>query len=130
MPNFCKVVIVGHLTRDAELRYTQSGVSVAEVGICHNNSRKQGDNWIDEPCFLDCTAFGKLAERLGQQAHKGDAWLIEGKLAQDNWTDKSGAKRSKIKLIIDHAVNVSGRQPQREPQKPKHQAYDDDDSPF
>jgi len=125
MPNYCKVVVCGHLTRDVEIRYTQGGMSIAELGICFNNRRKQGEQWLDEPCFLDAVAFGKLAERMAD-ARKGDAYLLEGKLSQDNWTDKSGQKRSKIKLTVDHAMMLGGSgSPARGGSR-----HDGDDSPF
>lgn len=109
MPNYCKLVICGHLTRDAEIRYTQGGMAVADLGVCFNNRKQQGNEWVNEPCFLDAVAFGKLAERL-TDARKGAAYLLEGKIAQENWTDKTtGQKRSKIKMTIDYAMMLGGR---------------------
>lgn len=128
MPNYCKVIVIGHAVRDAELKTTQGGVNICELGVAFNNNRKDArGQWTSEPCFLDCTAFSQTAERMSD-VRKGDAILVEGKLKQDNWTAQDGTKRSKIRLVVDHFSRMGGGR--GEQAAPAATQYDGDDSPF
>jgi single-strand DNA-binding protein len=100
MPNFNTIVIVGHLTRDPEVRYTPNGKAVAKFGIACNH--KWGEH--EEVCFVDVDCWGKTAENVGLYLHKGDAALVNGRLAYETWEDKSGNKRSKHKIVSQNVV--------------------------
>lgn len=102
MPNFNQVVLAGHLVRDVELRYLQTGVAVANGGLAvnYNYTRESGEK-VEEVTFVDFVLFGKPGETLAQYTRKGDPLLIEGRLKQENWDDKqTGAKRSKLKVSV------------------------------
>ena len=96
-----KVVLLGNLTRDIEVKYSQSGMAIAKSAIA--TSRKFKSNTgeqKEEVCFVDITFFGRSAEVANQYLHKGSKILIEGRLVFDQWVDQNGQKRSK------HGVNV------------------------
>lgn len=108
MSNFNKVILIGRLTRDPEMKTFANGGKVARIGFVTNNRKKdnQTGQWADDPCFLDIDAFnrgqGTLANVVEQYCRKGSTICIEGRLVQENWDDKStGQKRSKIKVIAD-----------------------------
>jgi single-strand DNA-binding protein len=109
MASFNKVILMGNLTRDPELRYTPKGTAVARLGLAVNRVWKSeaGEN-KEEVLFIDVDAFGKTAETLGQYMKKGNPILIEGRLKQDNWEDKqTNQKRSKI-LVVCEAFKFIG----------------------
>lgn len=101
MSSFNKVILMGNLTRDPELRTTPGGTQVTDVALAIN------DNWTDAQgnkqervTFVDVTVWGKQAETLARWKKKGDPLLIEGRLQMDEWTDKqSGEKRKKLKVV-------------------------------
>jgi single-strand DNA-binding protein len=95
MANLNTVVLLGNLTRDPEVRYTPSGTPVATLGLAVNNRMKQGDEWKDDPCFIDVVVFGKQAESCGEYLSKGQPVLVEGRLRYRTWEGQDGQKRSK-----------------------------------
>ena len=97
MPSYNKVILVGNLTKDPELKYTQSGTAVAN--ICLAMSRKYKDK--EEVCFVDVAAWGKMAETISQYLQKGSPLLVEGRLQLDRWETQDGQKRSKIKVVCE-----------------------------
>lgn len=100
MASFNKVILLGNLTRDPEVRYTPSGAAVASFAIAVNRKYKQGEETKDEVSYIDIVVFGKTAENCGQYLNKGDAILVEGRLQQRRWDDKdSGQKRSKVEVV-------------------------------
>lgn len=102
--SFNRVILMGNLTRDPEVRYLPSNMAVVDIGLAVNErfQDKQSGEWQERANFFDCTAFGKSAESIGRFFSKGRPILIEGKLRLDQWEDKqSGQKRSKVKIIID-----------------------------
>ena len=100
MNSFNKVILLGNLTRDPEVRYTPSGTAVASFAIAVNRKYKQGEETKDEVSYIDIVVFGKTAENCGQYLNKGDAILVEGRLQQRRWDDKdSGQKRSKVEVV-------------------------------
>ncbi len=102
MMNFSKVILMGNLTRDPEVRYAASGKAVATFAVAVNRRTKQGDETKDEVSFFDIVVFGKQAENCSQYLNKGDSVLIDGKLQQRRWDDKeTGAKRSKVEVLAD-----------------------------
>ncbi len=110
MANLNKVMLIGRLTRDPEVRMFGNGGKVAMFGFAVNNRRKnqQTGQWEDEPVFIDVEAFnrgefGKTADLVEQYLHKGSQAFIEGHLKLDQWEDKNGGgKRSKLKVVLDN----------------------------
>lgn len=109
MANLNKVMLIGRLTRDPEVRSFTNGGKVAKFGFAVTNRRKnsQTGQWEDEPMFIDCEAFnrgefGKLADTIEQYLKKGSQVYLEGRLHLDQWDDKTtGQKRSKHKLVVE-----------------------------
>ncbi len=100
MTSFNKVILLGNLTRDPEVRYTPNGVAVASFALAVNRKYKQGDETKDEVSYIDIVVFGKQAESCGQYINKGDSVLIDGRLQQRRWDDKdTGQKRSKVEVV-------------------------------
>lgn len=142
MPSFNKVIIMGNLTRDPELRFLASNTAVCQIGVAVNErwKNKQTDQWEDRVNFIDCEAWGKTAENINQYFTKGKGILIEGKLRLDQWQDQQGSNRSKLKVIVDRFEFVGGRddQPQQRQRQPAgagghdgpHGALGDDSVPF
>lgn len=109
MANLNKVMLIGRLTRDPEARTFGNGGKVAKFGFAVNNRRKnqQTGQWEDEPTFLDVEVFnrgenGRLADLVEETLRKGQQIFIEGKLQLDQWTDKDGQKKSKLKVVGDN----------------------------
>lgn len=95
------VILVGRLTRDPELRYTPSGTAVTSFGLAVNNRRKVGDEWKEEPCFVDVKIFGRMAETSSEYLSKGRQCAIEGRLSYSKW-EKDGQTRSKLEVIANN----------------------------
>jgi single-strand DNA-binding protein len=95
MESLNHIVLQGRLTRDPEVRYTPSGTPVATLGLAVNNRMKQGDEWKDDPCFIDVAVFGKQAESCGEYLSKGQPVIVEGRLRYRSWEGQDGQKRSK-----------------------------------
>ena len=105
-----RVIISGNLTRDPELRSTQSGMDVLSFGVAVNDRRRnpQTNEWEDYPNFVDCTMFGNRARSLAQYLSKGTKVSIEGKLRWSQW-ERDGQKRSKLEVIVDELEFMSSR---------------------
>jgi len=103
MPSFNKVILMGNFTRDPELRQTQSGTSVCRFSIAVNRSYNAQDGSArDETCFVEVDCFGKSAENIAKFFSKGKPILLEGRLRQDSWEDKtSGQKRTKLMVVLE-----------------------------
>jgi single-strand DNA-binding protein len=95
---FNRVTILGNLTRDTEVKYLQSGTAVCEIGLAINQRVKKGDEWVEEPVFVDVTLWGRTAEVAGEYLRKGSSVLIEGRLKLETW-ETEGQKRSKLKVV-------------------------------
>ena len=104
MANFNKVILVGNVTRDTELRETATGISVADNTLAVNEVR--GADSIAH--FVDLTFWGKTAEVAGEYVAKGKQILVEGRLQQDRWTDDDGNNRSKLKVVVDRFQFLGG----------------------
>jgi single-strand DNA-binding protein len=104
MTSFNKVILLGNLTRDPEVRYTPNGSAVASFAIAVNRKYKQGDETKEEVSYIDIVVFGKQAESCGQYIGKGDAVLVEGRLQQRRWEAEDGQKRNKVEVVAQ-AVN-------------------------
>lgn len=109
MASFNRVILVGNLTRDPELRYIPSGTAVTEVGLAVNDRRKGANGeWIDETTFVDVTLWGRTAEVASEYLNKGSSVLIEGRLKLDTW-EKDGKKNSKLRVIGEKMQMLTGR---------------------
>jgi single-strand DNA-binding protein len=104
MASFNKVILVGNLTRDPELRYTPKGMAIAKLGLAVNRVwRNEAGETKEEVTFVDVDAFGKQAETIGQYLKKGRPILVEGRLRLDQWDDKqTGQKRSKLGVVMEN----------------------------
>ena len=103
MANFNKVMLMGNLTRDPEVRYTPKGTAIATIGLAVNRqwTTESGEK-KEEVTFVDVDVWGKQAETIGQYMTKGKPIFIEGRLKLDSWDDKeSGQKRSKLKVVCE-----------------------------
>jgi single-strand DNA-binding protein len=110
MASFNRVILMGNLTRDIELRYTPGGTAVTEAGLAVNDRRKgQNGEWTDETTFVDVTLWGRTAEIAQQYLRKGAPVLIEGRLKLDTW-EKDGQKRSKLHVVGERMQMLGGRQ--------------------
>ena len=103
MASFNKVILVGNLTRDPELRYTPKGMAVAKIGLAVNRVwRNEAGEQKEEVTFVDVDVWGRTAENVGQYMRKGSPILIEGRLRLDQWDDKqTGQKRSKLGVTAE-----------------------------
>ena len=108
MASYNRVVLVGNLTRDPELRYIPSGTAVSEIGLAVNDRVKKGDQWVDETTFVDVTLWARTAEVANEYLSKGSSVLIEGRLKLDMW-EKDGQKRSKLRVVADKMQMLGGR---------------------
>jgi single-strand DNA-binding protein len=95
---FNKIILIGNLTRDPELRYTPQGTPVANMRIAVNSRVKQGDDFKEETLFIDVIVFGKQAESSTQYLAKGRSILVEGRLKENRW-EQDGQQRSKVEVI-------------------------------
>lgn len=105
-----KASISGNLTRDPELRTTQSGTSVLSMGVAVNERVKRGDQWEDRPSYVDVTVWGARAEALAKFLRKGLRVAVSGRLRQDRWQDaKTGENRSRLGIVADEVDVMTPR---------------------
>lgn len=103
MPNLNRVMLMGRLTRDPELRYTPNNNPVCNLGIAINRYwRDQNGQQQEETTFVDCEAWGRTAEVINEHLRKGRPIYVEGRLRLDQWQDKEGNNRSKLKVVVDN----------------------------
>jgi len=109
MANFNKVLLVGNLTRDPQLSYLPSQTAVVDFGLAVNRrwTGKDGQN-RNEVCFVDCRAFGRMAENINKYLSKGRQLLVEGRLTFDSWTSQDGTKRSKHRVTVESFQFLGG----------------------
>jgi len=110
MAGFNKVILLGNLTRDPQLKYLPSNTPVCEFGLAVNRMwRDREGNQKEEVCLVDLSAFGRTAETINQYMSKGRPLLVEGRLKYDTWTSQDGTKRSKHSVVVDHFQFVGSR---------------------
>lgn len=112
MASFNKVILVGNLTRDPQVRYTSGGTAVAEIGLAVSRQwfDKASNSRKEETTFVDVTLWGRQAEVAGEYLAKGRPVLIEGRLQLDTWDDKeSGQKRSKLRVVCENMTMLGSR---------------------
>ena len=102
MASFNKVLLMGNLTRDPELRYTASGAAVASFGLAVNRKYKAGDEWKDEVCYVDITVWAKQAENCAEYLHKGSPVFLEGRLNYQSCESDTGQKRNKLEVVANN----------------------------
>lgn len=134
MPDLNKVMVMGKLTRDVQVRFTPGGTAVAELGMAVNRKwfDKQSNQKKEEVTYIDVTLWGKQAELAGEYLSKGSGLFVEGRLQLEQWEDKtSGEKRSKMKVVGESMQFIGGKPVGAKPQqqKPK-QAEPQDADPF
>ncbi|MFQ5543000.1 MAG: single-stranded DNA-binding protein [Nitrospiria bacterium] len=110
MTSFNKVILIGNLTKDPEVRYTPSGTSVCNFGLAVNHRYKQGEETRDDVCFIDIVVFGKQGENCAQYLSKGQGALIEGRLQQRRWESEDGQKRNRHEIIAQMVRFLPKRQ--------------------
>ena len=109
MASYNRVVLLGNLTRDPELRYIPSGTAVTDIGLAVNDRRKSASGeWVEETTFVDVTLWGRTAEVASEYLTKGSPVLIEGRLKLDTWESNDGQKRSKLKVICERMQMLGG----------------------
>jgi single-strand DNA-binding protein len=112
---FNKVILVGNLTRDPEVRYTPQGTSVCNFGIAVNRRYKQGDESKEEVTFINIVVFGKQADTCGQYLNKGRMVLIEGRLQERRWETDEGQQRSRHEVVAQNVRFLSRKQEEANP---------------
>ncbi len=110
--SFNKVILVGNLTRDPELRYTPKGTAIARLGLAVNRRYKDASGQTqEETTFIDADAWSQQAETIAQYMRKGGSMLVEGRLKQDSWEDKqTGQKRTVLRVVVENFQFLGGGQ--------------------
>jgi single-strand DNA-binding protein len=110
MADINHVVLVGRLTRDAELKYTANGQAVCKFSVAVNRRRKSGDQWVDEANFFDVVLWGRQGEALNQYLVKGKVVGVDGELRQDRW-EQDGQNRSRVEIVAANIQLLGGGAP-------------------
>jgi len=120
MPNYNKVILMGNLTRDPELRYTPKGTAIARLGLAINRTwTSETGEKKEEVTFVDVDAFGRQAEVISQYLKKGRPFLVEGRLRLDQWEDKTThQKQSKLRVVLEAFAFVDTKPPEAAPGEP------------
>ena len=127
MTGFNKVILIGNLTKNPELRYTPNGTPVTSFGLAVNRRFKQGTDLKEEVCYVDIVVFGKQAEHCGQYLSKGNGAIIDGRLQQRRWETEDGQKRSKHEVVAQTVTFLPKRQETGgEPAQVAEVGYEDD----
>ena len=109
MANYNRVILIGNVTRDIDLKYTQSGLAVTEIGLAVKDRRKtQSGEWVEETTFVDVTFWGRYAEVASEYLSKGSPIFVEGRLKLDTW-ETDGQKRSKLRVVCERMQMLSTR---------------------
>ena len=109
MISYNKVILIGNLTKDPEIRYTPSGTAVASFRLAVNRRYKQGEELKEEVCFIDIVVFGRQAENCGQYLSKGSGAIVEGRLQERRW-ETDGQKRSRHEVVAQSVQFMPKRQ--------------------
>ena len=125
---FNKIILVGNLSRDIELRYSQGGMAIANTAIATSRKFTVNGEKKEEVCFIDITFFARSAEVANQYLRKGSKILVEGRLKLDSWVDQNGQKRSKHSVVVEtmqmlDSKQDSQQQPQQQSNYQKQQSY-------
>jgi single-strand DNA-binding protein len=104
MASLNKVILIGNLTRDPELRYTPQGTAIAKFGLAVNEKYKSGDEWKEKAHFIDIVVWGKQGENCSEYLSKGRQVGIDGRLSHSTWETEDGQKRSKLEVVADRVI--------------------------
>lgn len=104
-----RVILIGRLTRDPELRYTPSGTAVASFSLANNRSYAVTGEKKDQVSYFDCIAWAKLGEIITEYCKKGHRIAVEGRLQQRRWDDQDGKKRTKVEVVIENFQFLTGK---------------------
>lgn len=110
MTGFNKVILIGNLTKNPELRYTPSGTPVTSFGLAVNRRFRQASDLKEEVCYVDIVVFGRQAENCGQYLSKGNGVIVDGRLQQRRWETEDGQKRSKHEVVAQTVTFLPKRQ--------------------
>ena len=145
MASYNRVLLMGNLTRNPEIRYTPSGTAVADLGLAINESFKnKAGETVEQTCFVDVVVWGRQAETSAEYLQKGSPVFVEGRLQLDQWENQQGEKRSKLRVRADRvqflgspgkgtessAAPAASAPQEAAPEQPAPIADDDDDVPF
>ena len=109
MSSFNKVILVGNITRDIELRYTAGGTAVTDIGLAVSDRVKDSSGeWTEETTFVDVTLWGRTAENVSEYCQKGSQILVDGRLKLDQW-ESDGQRRSKLKVVANNVQFLNTR---------------------
>lgn len=115
MAGYSKVIIMGNLCRDPELKYLDSGTAVCNFSVAVNRTWKKDGEKKEEVSFIDVTAWARTAEVIAEYFAKGDPIMVEGHLKQESWDDReTGVKRSKLKVIAEAFQFIGGKRDREE----------------
>ena len=109
MASLNKVLLIGNLTRDPELRYLPSGVALCKFGLATNRKYKSGDEWKEDVCFVDISVWGKQGESCSEYLSKGRQVCVDGRLSFSSWETDDGQKRSKLEVTAERVVFLGSR---------------------
>jgi single-strand DNA-binding protein len=131
---FNKIILVGHLSRDPELRVTATGTAMATFGLATNHRYKAGEAWQEETCFLDVVVFGRQAASVCDALHKGSQALVEGRVRQHTWETSDGQKRHKHEVVAERVhflgVRTQGADATIPPEEADVGGPDEEEIPF
>lgn len=138
MASYNRVLLIGNLTRNPEIRYTPSGTAVADLGLAVNeNFKNKAGEVVEQTCFVDVVVWGRQAETSVEYLHKGSPVFVEGRLQLDQWENQQGEKRSKLRVRADRVqfLGAPGKGTEfadapRPSAPPPQSTDDDDDVPF
>jgi single-strand DNA-binding protein len=130
MASYNKVLLMGNLTRDPQLSYTPSQTAVVDFGVATNRRwTAQDGSQREETCFVDCRAFGRMAENINKFFSKGKPIFIEGRLTFDSWTAQDGSRRSKHRVTVENFTFLPGTAGGGPGPEPPDQGYDAEPGP-
>jgi single-strand DNA-binding protein len=115
-----QVQLIGRLTRDSQLKYTNSGMAIGEFALAVNDRKKQGDDWKEVVSYFDVTLFGRMAEGINQYLTKGKQIGVTGKLEQQRWQNQEGQNRSRVVVIAQHVDLLGGERGEGQSRPPMH----------
>ena len=119
-----KVILVGRLGKDPEIRYSQSGTAVVNFNLATDRNRKDGDKWVKETEWHRVVAFGKTAEICGEYLQKGKQIYIEGRLQTRQWEDKDGNRRWTTEVVTERMQMLGSRDNSDAPPPPAENPFD------
>lgn len=125
-----RIIVMGNLTRDPELRYIPNGTAVATLRLAINNRYRQGEEWKEDVCYVDVTVWGKQAENCNEYLSKGSGVLVEGRLSYRTWETDEGQTRSKHEVVANTVRFLSRGREQESPEQGEPRMAGEEDVPF